>query len=70
VAAHYQAAKGGTTELKVVLAGNNNVTITWPTGTTLQQSTSVNGTYTNVAGSPVPPLTVPATGTLFYRWKQ
>ena len=70
VAAHYQAAKGQTTELKVVLAGNNGVTITWPAGTTLQQSSTVNGTYTNVAGAPVSPLTVPATGTMFYRWKQ
>jgi hypothetical protein len=70
VTAHYQAAKGATTGLNVVQAGNGKVTITWPTGTTLQQSTSVNGAYTNVAGSPVSPLTIPATGTVFYRWKQ
>jgi hypothetical protein len=73
VANHYQAAQGGTTVptvLSVKLGTGNNVIITWPTGTTLQQSTTVNGTYTNVPGSPVSPLTVPATGTTFYRWKQ
>jgi hypothetical protein len=69
ISAHYLAAKGAAPVFTIVQAPNNSVTITWPAGTTLQQSATVTGTYTNVPGSPVSPLTVPANGVLFYRWK-
>ena len=68
VATHYVAGKAGTTALTVAPAGNGNVEINWPAGTTLQQSSTVNGTYTAVAGALTSPITVPATGTMFYRW--
>jgi hypothetical protein len=69
VAAHYLTGKTGTAAITVKPAGGNNVTITWPAGTTLQSSATVNGTYTDVTGSPVSPLTIPANGTKFYRWR-
>jgi hypothetical protein len=47
----------------------NNVTIRWPAGTTLQEATSITGTFTDVPGPPTSPLTIPATGTKFYRWR-
>jgi hypothetical protein len=70
VSAHYEAAKGATTTFLIQRTTGNNVTITWPAGTTLQQSTAVNGIYTEVPGSPASPLTIPASGTMFYRWKR
>lgn len=69
IAAHYAAAKTAATTFTITSAGAGKVTITWPTGATLQQSAAVNGTYTNVPGPPTSPLTIPATGTTFYRWK-
>lgn len=70
VANHYVIGKGGTTALTIASAGGNNVTITWPAGTTLQSSTTgVTGSFTDVSGSPVSPLTIPASGTVFYRWR-
>ena len=69
VANHYVMAKVGTTALTIVPAAGGNVTITWPAGTTLVQSSTINGTYTPVGGSPVSPLTIPAGGTKFYGWK-
>lgn len=68
VANHYVVGKAGTAALTITHATGNNVTITWPAGTTLQQSSLVTGTYTNTPGSPVSPLTIPASGTKFYRW--
>jgi hypothetical protein len=68
VAAHYLTGKAGTTALTINKSGAN-VSITWPAGTTLQQSSAVAGTYTDVLGNPVSPLTIPASGTVFYRWK-
>jgi hypothetical protein len=68
IASHYVAGKAGTAALTIIKAAGNNVTITWPAGTTLQQSSLVTGTYTNTPGSPVSPLTIPASGTKFYRW--
>jgi hypothetical protein len=69
VANHYSAATTATTApITIVRSGSSAVTITWPAGTTLQESATVNGTYTPVPGSPVSPLTIPATGTKFYRW--
>jgi len=68
VATHYVIGKAGTTALTITPAGAGSVTITWPAGTTLQQSSLVTGTYTNTPGSPVSPLTIPASGTKFYRW--
>jgi hypothetical protein len=67
IANHYLAAQGATTALTISASGGN-VTITWPAGTTLQQSSVVNGLYTDVPGNPQSPLTVPASGTVFYRW--
>lgn len=68
VASHYLAGKAGTAALTITRAGGGNVTISWPAGTTLQQSSLVTGSYTNTPGNPVSPLTVPASGTKFYRW--
>ena len=68
VAAHYVAGKAGTTAIAIANAGNGNVKITWPAGTTLQQSSAVKGNYTAVSGSPTSPLTIRASQTTFYRW--
>jgi hypothetical protein len=69
VAAHYLAGKAGSTVVTAAPAPNHSITITWPAGTILQQATSVTGPFTDVPGSPVSPLTVSATGTMFYRWR-
>lgn len=69
VAAHYLAGTAVTSPISITRSGGD-VTITWPSGTTLQEATVVSGPYTDVAGSPVSPLTLPATGTKFYRWRQ
>lgn len=68
IANHYVTGKAGTAALTITPAAGNNVTVTWPAGTTLQQSSLVTGTYTNTPGNPVSPLTIPASGTKFYRW--
>jgi len=68
VATHYLAGKAGTAAITISRTGGN-VTIAWPAGTTLQEASVVTGPYTNVGGSPVSPLTIPASGTKFYRWK-
>lgn len=68
IASHYLVGKVGTAALTITRASGGNVTITWPAGTTLQQSSLVTGTYTNTPGNPVSPLTIPASGTKFYRW--
>ena len=68
VATHYLAGKSASTALTIASAGGGNVTITWPSGSSLQQSTLVTGSYTNRPGNPVSPLTIPASGTKFYRW--
>lgn len=68
IATHYLMGKAGTAALSVVKSGVN-VTITWPAGTTLQHCSTVNGIYEDVPGSPVSPLTLPASGTKFYRWR-
>lgn len=69
VALHYMAGKIGMPGITITRSGASSVTIAWPAGTTLQESTSVTGTFTDVSGSPVSPLTVPAIGTKFYRWR-
>jgi hypothetical protein len=68
VAAHYVVGKAGAATLTIVPAAGGNVRITWPAGTTLQQSSTVNGAFTAVPGLPVSPLTIAASGTKFYRW--
>ena len=68
IAAHYVVGTAGTTALTAVSAGQGKVAITWPAGTTLQESSTVNGAYTAVSNSPISPLTVSPTGTRFYRW--
>ncbi len=69
VARHYVSGKAGTTALTILPAAAGNVTITWPAGTTLVESSTVNGTYSPVGGSPVSPLTISASGTKFYGWR-
>jgi hypothetical protein len=69
IATHYLMGKAGTTALTVVPVAGGQVTITWPAGTTLLECSTVHGTYTPVGGSPVSPLTIPASGTKFYRWR-
>ena len=53
-----------TTHLNIATTGNKTV-VTWPVGT-LQVSTNLTGTYTNVIGA-VSPFTNSTVGTLFYR---
>ncbi len=67
IAAHFVAGKAGTTNLSAVPAAGGKVTLTWPSGTTLESSSTVDGVYGPVAGA-VSPLTVTAAGTTFYRW--
>jgi hypothetical protein len=69
VAAHYLTGKAGTAALTIINAGSGNVTVTWPSGTTLQDCGTVNGTYTDVSPQPSSPWTHAATGTRFYRWR-
>jgi hypothetical protein len=49
--------------------GAGNLILNWTPGGVLQQASSVTGTYTDVAGSPVPLYSVPMakTGNVFYR---
>jgi hypothetical protein len=68
IATHYLMGRAGTTALAITSSGNN-VTITWPAGSTLQQSSTVAGPYADVPGSPTSPLTLQASGTKFYRWR-
>jgi hypothetical protein len=69
ISTHYVAGKTAIAALTIAPAPGGNVQIAWPAGTTLRQSSTVNGTYFPVTGSPVSPLTVPATnGTKFYIW--
>ncbi len=68
VAYHYLGGKAATTAITIAPASGGNVTITWPDGSTLTQSSIVTGPYTPVPGSPVSPLTIPASATKFYRW--
>jgi hypothetical protein len=70
ISAHYVMGQSGAMAITITRAGTSNVTITWPTGTTLQEAATVAGPYTNVTGSPTSPLTIPASGTKFYRWSQ
>ncbi len=70
ITTHYLAATiGATPAFSIQPAAGNRVTISWPPGATLQQSTTVNGTYTDVPGSPASPLTIPASGAMFFRWR-
>lgn len=67
VAAHYAAASGVVATIGISRSGAD-VTLTW-SGGTLQESATVNGTYTDVAGA-VSPLTLTAPkATRFYRLK-
>lgn len=67
IASHYQAGISVGGPITITWSAGN-VTLGWPAGTTLQEATNVTGPYTNVPGSPTSPLTVPASGTKFYRW--
>ncbi|HVY69401.1 MAG TPA: LamG domain-containing protein [Verrucomicrobiae bacterium] len=73
VAAHYQAGTtgggaGGELKLSISQTGGA-ISITWPTGV-LQQSDTVNGTYTDVAGAASPFTPANPTGAKFYRLRQ
>lgn len=50
-------------------ASGRNLNLNWTQGCVLQQASSLNGPYTDVVGSPVPPYSVPIskTGNVFYR---
>ncbi|MEY4916946.1 MAG: hypothetical protein RL616_859 [Verrucomicrobiota bacterium] len=53
---------GGTSD------GSGNLILNWFSGATLQQASSLTGTWTDVSGSPTPPYSVPMTGAQkFYR---
>jgi hypothetical protein len=67
VAALYQAGIGPW--ISEAPDGAGNMVLTWAPGSVLQQASSVNGVYTDVAGSPVSPYSVPIskTGNVFYR---
>jgi hypothetical protein len=68
IATHYLIGKAGTASLTITKSGGS-VTITWPLGTTLQESASLSSTFTDVAGSPTIPLVVTPSGTKFYRFR-
>jgi hypothetical protein len=68
VANHYLMGKAGTTEMKITQTGGD-VFVSWPSGTTLQESAKVEGPYADVPGSPTSPMKVQAPGPKFYRWK-
>ena len=72
IAAHYAAATSAVVSgpLTIVPTSGGKVTITWPTGTTLQSSSTVNGSYTTVTGNPVSPLVITPGATTFYRWSK
>jgi len=70
VLAHYQAGTVANTAITAAAGPGGTVVISWPSGTTLQSSTVVTGPYSDVSGSPTSPLSVPTTGTMFYRWRQ
>jgi hypothetical protein len=49
--------------------GAGNLDLNWTQGCILQQASNVNGPYTDVGGTPVPPYSVPIgkSGNVFYR---
>jgi hypothetical protein len=61
--------KGIVLTISVTPDGAGNLILNWTPGGVLQQASSVNGAYTDVAGSPVPPYSVPIIKTVnaFYR---
>jgi hypothetical protein len=71
IAAHYYVGLNGPVSLSIAKAAGSTVTVTWPAGT-LQESTSLGGTYTDVlvSGNPATSPYNTATGTSkFYRVK-
>ena len=68
VATHYLIGKVGTAILTITNSGGN-LAVAWPLSTTLQETTSLNAAFTDVPGSPVSPLPIPAVGTKFYRFR-
>ncbi len=67
VASHYLTGKSGTSALTISKSGSSAI-INWPAGSTLQASTLVTGTYTNMAVPPASSITNTTSGTKFYRW--
>lgn len=68
IGAHFVSGKTGLSSITIVTAATGQVTITWPAGTTLVRSTSVQGPYAPVPGA-VSPLTLAPSGeSAFYRW--
>jgi hypothetical protein len=67
IAAHYTSGKDGQqATLTIERVSSTQVKITWGGGT-LQETSTINGKFSNVPGSPVSPLTIDAVGTKFYR---
>ena len=46
--------------LSIIDNGNGTVTVSWDTAGTLQSADTVDGTYSDVAGSPVSPAILPS----------
>jgi hypothetical protein len=61
IQAHYNA----TVRLTITQAGNN-VVLSWPVGT-LQQASTINGTYSNVSGATSPYTNSPTGAASFFR---
>ena len=69
VQAHYAAAQGTPPSVAISLGADGKVTLKWDAGV-LQQSATVNGTFSDVPGNPASPytITVPAgSAAAFYR---
>jgi hypothetical protein len=56
-----QAATGLPATLSIIDNGDDTVTVSWDTAGTLQSADTVDGTYTDVAGSPTSPAILPST---------
>jgi hypothetical protein len=68
VATHYLIGKVGTATITITKSAGD-LSVAWPSGTTLQEATSLSSTFSDVPGSPVSPLSVTAGGTKFYRFR-
>jgi len=68
VTTHYLIGKVGTAVITLTNSGGN-LAVAWPSGTTVQESTSLGSAFTDVPGSPVSPLTITTSGTKFYRFR-
>jgi hypothetical protein len=67
IAAHYYVGQNGPVSLTITHSGSN-VTINWPAGT-LQQKSTIGGTWTDVGGASAPSFTTAIGSGAFYRVK-